>query len=178
MLVRILAVAVVVTSLTGIAKAQDRPLEIVGWMERVRIPAYGVTLEAKNDTGADTASLHAENIEPFEKDDETWVRFDLVVEEGDDDDGEPTNRRTVRASAKVVDDVLIKKLDGPSERRYVIELGLCMDHIYRVVEVNLSDRSGFSTRLLVGRNFLTERALVDSDLEFTREPMCQVGDEE
>jgi hypothetical protein len=176
MLARILAVTAVVLSLTGIVKAQDRPLEIVGWLERVRIPAYGITLDAKNDTGAKTASLHAENIEAFEKDGEDWVRFDLVVEDGEADD-EASNHRTLGASAKVVDDVLIKSLRGPSQRRYVIQLGLCMDHIYREVEVNLSDRSGFSTRLLIGRKFLKGRALVDSDLKFTREPACEDGEE-
>lgn len=178
MLARILAVSAVLAALTGLAKAEDRPLEIVGWLEKVRIPAYGVTLTAKNDTGADTASLHAENIEAFEKDSEDWVRFDLVVqEERDRDDGEDRERRTIAASAMVVDDVLIKDLHGPSKRRYVIKLGLCMDHIYREVEVNLADRSGYSTRLLVGRNFLAGQALVDSSLEFTRDPACDPGDE-
>lgn len=173
MLARTLAVLAIPAALTGTAVAESRPLEIVGWKERVRIPAYGVTLEAKNDTGARSSSLHAENIRPFEKNGEKWVRFDLVIldeEAEDDDDG--NEQRTIQASAMVVDDVLIKRKRGDALRRQVIELGICMGHVYREVQVNLADRSGYSTRILVGRDFLEGKALVDSGLAFTRKPMC------
>lgn len=159
----------------GAVAAQSRPAYIVGWKERVRIPAYGVTLEATNDTGAQSSSLHAEDIRSFEKDGEAWVRFELVTRDGEDgesdDDGDGDNH-TLQASALVVDDVLIKRKRGEALRRHVIRLGLCMGHIYREVEVNLADRSGYSTRLLVGRDFLEGRALVDSDVTFTQEPAC------
>lgn len=169
-----LAVMCLAAGAAAPARSEPQPLEIVGWKENVRIPAYDVTLASKNDTGAASASIHAEDIETFEKDDDQWVRFELVLSEEDED--EDSERRTIEVTAEVVDDVLIKQKGEESEHRYVIELGLCMDHIYREAEVNLADRSGFSTRMLLGREFLAGKALVDPDSTFLREPHC--GDRE
>ena len=41
---------------------------LVGWLEHVVVSEAGLILEAKLDTGADTSSLHAENIHRFRRD--------------------------------------------------------------------------------------------------------------
>jgi hypothetical protein len=156
--------------LAGPAAAEE-PRQIVGWKENVRIPALGVTLASKNDTGAESASLHAENVETFEKDGEEWVRFDVVIAENENEQAE-FEQKTIRYEAPVVDVVYIKQKGEESQKRYMIALDLCMAHIHRTVEVNLADRSGFSTRMLLGREFLHDSALVDSSAEFTAEPRC------
>lgn len=48
---------------------------VYGWIETIRLQPDGVELEAKLDTGADTSSLDARNIELFSRDGEKWVRF-------------------------------------------------------------------------------------------------------
>jgi hypothetical protein len=151
--------------------AAEQPRLIVGWKENVRIPALDLTLASKNDTGAESASLHAENIETFEKDGEEWVRFDVVISEDEEEEAE-FEQKTVRYEAPVQDTVLIKQKGAESQRRYMVKLDLCMAHLHRTVEVNLADRSGFSTRMLLGREFLRGAALVDSSAEFTAEPRC------
>jgi hypothetical protein len=154
------------------AAAGEPPREIVGWKEDVRIPALGITLAAKNDTGAESASLHAENVKAFEKDGDEWVRFDVVVAEDADEEAE-FEQKTVRYEAPVAGTVLIKQKDDEEpERRYMVDLVLCMGDIHRKVEVNLADRSGFSTRLLLGREFLRNAAMVDAGTTFLREPRC------
>ncbi len=45
------------------------------------------------------------------------------------------------------------------------------------IEVSLVDRSGFSFPVLLGRNALEGLAVVDSELEFTSQPVC-AGDVE
>jgi hypothetical protein len=155
---------------SGAGAAEQEPTEVVGWIEKVKIPALGIELAAKNDTGAESASLHAENIEEFEKDGDTWYRFEIVVQEQDNDEGK--ERKTIEWEAPSSGYVLIKQKGAPSKKRPMIELDLCMGHVHRRVEVNLADRSGFSTRLLLGREFLRGAALVDSSESFMREPLC------
>jgi hypothetical protein len=168
-----IASAVLATALAmggGAAAADQEPTQVVGWIENVKIPALGIELAAKNDTGAESASLHAEKIEEFEKDGDTWYRFEIVVQEQDNDEGKA--RKTIQWEAPSSGYVLIKQKGAPSKKRPMIELDLCMGHVHRRVEVNLADRSGFSTRLLLGREFLRGAALVDSSESFMREPLC------
>jgi hypothetical protein len=163
--------ALAVGLLAGPSAAAEEPRAIVGWKENVRIPALGVTLASKNDTGAESASLHAENIEKFEKDGDDWVRFDVVISEDEGEEAE-FEQKTIRYEAPIAGIVHIKQKGAESQERYQIELDLCMAHLHRRAEVNLADRSGFSTRMLLGREFLFDAALVDSSATFTTEPKC------
>jgi hypothetical protein len=54
--------------------------------------------------------------------------------------------------------------------RYVVTLWLTLGKNKDEVEVNLTDRSAFDYQLLVGRNLLTDRAIVDVSLRHTLRP--------
>ena len=51
---------------------------VVGWIEKVRIYPGNFLVHAKLDSGAEYSSLDAANLQEFERDGKTWVRFDLT----------------------------------------------------------------------------------------------------
>lgn len=145
---------------------------IYGLNEHVAIPDFGLEVPAKLDTGAQTASLSARDIERFKRDGETWVRFYLAIDEAHE---HPLERPLARISK-------IKRRAGdfdPEEdksytARPVIELQLCMGSSLRSIEVNLTDRSAFQYPLLIGSDALTRfGALIDPSLTYVAgKPGC------
>jgi len=69
------------------AKNDQRPPETLGYVEWVVMQDTSLRLKARLDTGAKTSSLHAVNVEPFEKDGSEWVSFQIPL--GDHED-QPT----------------------------------------------------------------------------------------
>ncbi|HBC34135.1 MAG TPA: hypothetical protein DC045_07425, partial [Marinobacter adhaerens] len=67
--------------------SQQRPPETLGYVEWVVMKDTNLRLKARLDTGAKTSSLHAVNIEGFERDGEEWVSFQIPL--GDHED-QPT----------------------------------------------------------------------------------------
>ncbi len=136
-------------------------LPIIGAVEWVQVEPAGLTLEARIDTGAETTSIHAENIQLLEKEGRRYVRFDLQ----DPDSGEylPQELRLRRQ-------VLIKQHSGEPESRYVVRMWLTLGEMRHKVDVTLSDREVFEFPLLVGRNFLLDSAIVDVSRKHTLEP--------
>ncbi len=138
---------------------------IYGLTENVGLPDFGLEVEAKLDTGAQTASLSARDITRFKRKGESWVRFYLAV---DSAHAHPIERPLARISK-------IKRRAGdydPEEEktytaRPVIELDLCMGKVKRTIEVNLTDRTAFQYPLLIGSDALTRfGALVDPSRTF------------
>ena len=136
---------------------------VVGWLERVSIAGeHQLILNAKIDTGADYCSLHVEEIEPFKRKGQKWVRFRAMNRTGE----------SILLERKVVRTVRIKRKGAKPQKRTVIEMGICLADIYRKVQVNLVDRSGFNFHMLLGRNFLRGYFRVDPGAQYTQEPRC------
>ena len=55
------------------------PVRVYGWRENIQVDGIKGNLRAKLDTGALTSSIHAEEIELFERDSKKWVRFVFTV---------------------------------------------------------------------------------------------------
>lgn len=140
---------------------------IAGWLEKVQVsvaPDYRVT--AKLDSGALTSSIHALDIEPFRKDGEPWVRFDLVL------GGKKENPQVIRTERPVIRYVRIKEHDGNHNRRPVVDLDFCFAGHHYSTQFSLVDRSQFNYSILLGRRFLADTALVDSGITFATKPDC------
>ncbi len=136
----------------------SRPSRVVlGWKEIVRLEGNGFRIDAKLDTGADNSSVHAENIEEFERNDQTWVRFVVVNEKGERKELEKPVVRMVR----------IRQHEGDADRRYVVKMTLSLGRLTKEVDVNLADRTRFDVPLLLGRSFLFPEILVDSGMSYT-----------
>lgn len=145
------------------AEEENDIQQIYSWKEKVRVYPSGMEFRAKLDSGAKTSSLHAINIEEFERDDKEWVRFTV---ENLEDEKKTLEREIVRH-------VRIKEHDGSTQRRVVVKLGICMGTMYKEVEVNLVDRSNFTTRMLIGRSYMEDHVLIDPSNTYTHPPMCE-----
>ena len=132
----------------------------VGWREWVRVPSLGLPdMRAKIDTGAKTSALHAFEVTPFDKDGELWVRFRIHPRKT-----LPNLEHT--CEAKVIDERIVKDSGGHAEKRYVIQQNVHMGTWHWMIEMTLTDRDTMAFLMLIGREALAGRFLVDSSASF------------
>jgi hypothetical protein len=129
---------------------------VVGEVERIWIDPPRAVLEARVDTGASSSSLHSENLVEFERDGEDWVRFDIKL-----DDEMVTLEREILRYVRVY-----QQADREGSRRPVVTLRVRLGNLNQEVEFTLADRSHLDFELILGRNFLTDVALVDVGKRF------------
>ena len=124
---------------------------IVGWREWVQLPQTGRGfIRAKMDTGARTSALHAYDLRMEHADGADWALFHLLGRKG-----ETEQRFRVKAVRS------IRSSNGMVEERPVVELDMTMGRHSWSVEVTLTDREQMAYRMLVGREALSGRILVD-----------------
>ncbi len=132
----------------------------IGWREWVRLPELDVgRVKAKIDSGARTSALHAFKITPFTKDGASYVRF--VVH--------PLQRQRypeITCVAVVIDHRRVTDSGGRAEMRYVIRTSLKLGTSRWPIELTLTDRDQMGFRMLVGRQALRRRYLVDTGRSF------------
>lgn len=126
---------------------------LVGELEQVWLSNLDLALPARIDTGAETASLDARNIELFERDGRRWVRFEIL---------RPGTGKPLVVERKLKRMVMIvQSSSAEPERRPVIQLGITLGHIDQTAEFTLSNRSHLDYQVLIGRNILQDVMLVD-----------------
>jgi len=144
----------VTKKLTRAPKAAPKPT--IGWREWVTFPQLGIDhIKAKIDTGARTSALHAWNIQPFERDGEQWVQFQLHPNQRD-------NRTVVSCAARVTDRREVRNTGGKQEMRYVITTGVTLGNVSWPIEVTLTNRDKMGFRLLLGRSAVKNRFLINA----------------
>lgn len=137
---------------------------IIGWIEPARIINNGNELHfaAKIDTGADYSSIDIESLDVITRDNETWLRFQL-----EDDNGKTaTLERPLHKKTRV------KRKGAESQPRFVVMLELCLGEIRHITRFSLVDRHNYKYRLLIGRNFLRKRFVIDPSLKNTTLQIC------
>ncbi|MAM88127.1 ATP-dependent zinc protease [Allohahella sp. A8] len=140
---------------------------IAGWIERVALPDTDGVFKAKLDTGAKTSSIYADKIEIFEKEGDKWVKFELVLKDGEG------NERRIRMERERSRRVKIKNHDGIHDSRVTVDIDICFDGRKRTVEFTLADRREYLYAILLGRRFLEEAAVVDSDETYLTRASCK-----
>ena len=134
--------------------------KIVGAVELCDLPAFTITdLNVRVDTGAATSSLHVDNIEEFEVDDELWIRFDIHPDIHNFD-------RVVRREVKVEAKKRVKSSTATREKRYVIVTPIIMDSVQWDIQLTLTDRSEMTYLMLLGREAMSGHFLVDPEHDF------------
>ncbi|MBF0621741.1 MAG: ATP-dependent zinc protease [Magnetococcales bacterium] len=137
---------------------QQQKKMIIGWQEWVGLPALGIeSIKAKIDTGARTSSLHAFELEPFEENKVAMVRF--IVEPDHKSD-----HRKITCIAPLLDERNIRSSNGTNEKRYVVETIIKIGEQIWPIELTLSSREQMGFRMLIGRNAMRNRCLVDPNL--------------
>lgn len=128
---------------------------IVGSEEWCALPALGIpAIKARVDSGARTSALHAFNVHPFRRGNTRWVSFEVHPLQ--------KNRRTIiRCEAEVVDQRIVKSSSGIGEKRYVIRTTLEHNGHSWEIELTLSNRDSMGYRMLLGREAMKGRLLVD-----------------
>lgn len=128
---------------------------LVGSEEWCGLPDLNVpAIKCRVDSGAKTSSIHAFNIQVFKKGGRDWVSFEVhPVQE---------NRKVVvRCEAPVVDRRSVKSSTGIKEKRYVIRSTLELGNDSWEIELTLSNRDSMGFRMLLGREAMVGRIVVD-----------------
>lgn len=145
----------------GEACSQEAPLSgdktLVGRSEWIGLPHLSTYLKARVDSGANTASLSAKEITPFERDGEDWVRFKLAL---NDDDVVIESVKDEWFEAPVERRVKVLQATG-EDSRPVISLLVTLGPIRQHAEFTLNDRTHLNFPVLLGRRFLLDIALID-----------------
>lgn len=154
-------------ALLGQEGAGDRPEGqlVIGAVEPVYLHIPGIVLPARIDTGAATSSLHALNIETFERDGQSWVRFRVPTSDSD------VATRVERPVARRI--VVTQASSEARESRAVVTLPVTLGRISQTAEFSLTDRGHLEYPVLIGRNILRDLMIVDVSHFRLTEPVTE-----
>jgi ribosomal protein S6--L-glutamate ligase len=133
---------------------------ILGSEEWCSFPALGIpTIKARVDSGAKTSALHALNIQPFTREGENWVKFDINPIQN--------NQKTIlHCEALLVDKRIVKSSSGFREKRFVIQTLLKIGDANWPIQMTLTNRDSMGFRMLLGREAMSGRVLVDPERKY------------
>ncbi|MGH1471276.1 MAG: ATP-dependent zinc protease family protein [Cellvibrionaceae bacterium] len=133
---------------------------IVGSLEIGNLPDIGIhDLQIRVDTGAKTSSLHVDNITKFKRDGKPWVKFDLHPDVYNVDD-------VISCESKLHDFRSVKSSNGVSQERYVIKTTFELGADAWPIEITLTNRSDMTNLMLLGREGMKNKILVDPSKTF------------
>ncbi|MBI2168410.1 MAG: ATP-dependent zinc protease [Actinobacteria bacterium] len=133
-----------------------QPLRIIGWREWLALPDLAVhALKAKIDTGARSSTLHAFDVQTFARDGRRWVRFKVHPVQR-------STRETVHAELPLHDERLIRDSGGKEQLRPVILTTIEVSGERWPIELTLTNRDAMGFRMLLGRQAIRGRFVVDA----------------
>ena len=141
-----------------ITRLDDFP--VIGWREWLSLPGLGIDhIKAKIDSGARTSAIHAYDIQSFSDRGAPHVSFTV----------RPEQRRrvpTLECIAEIRDERMVRSSTGHQQCRYVIETMVSLDGIEWLIEVTLANRDPLGFRMLLGREAIRRRFLIDPNRSF------------
>lgn len=133
---------------------------ILGSEEWCSLPELGIpAIKARVDLGAKTSALHAVNIAPFIKEGEDWVRFDI-------NPIQKNEKTIIHCEFKLIDKRIVKSSSGYREQRYVIQTMLEIGNEIWPIEMTLTNRNSMGFRMLLGREAMSGRTMVDPEEKY------------
>lgn len=135
-------------------------LPVIGWRERLALPELGISeIKAKIDTGARSSALHAFELEIFTRDGKEMVRFKVHPYQRD-------TKRTVIAEAELLESRTVRSSMGHAQLRPVIQTVVKLGEMKWPIELTLTNRDEMGFRMLLGRQAMRRRWLVDPGKSF------------
>jgi hypothetical protein len=135
--------------------ADSHQKAVIGWREWVALPSLRIPrLKAKVDTGARSSSLHAFDVETFTRRGREFVRFGVHPFQRD-------TKTSVATEAEVLEFRRVKSSSGHSAVRPVILADVAVLGQTWTIELTLANRDQMGFRMLLGRQAIRERFLVD-----------------
>jgi len=132
----------------------------IGAVEFCDLPDMGIEkLEMRVDTGAATSSLHVDNIEEYSKGKKNFVSFDLHPDIHNVD-------KVVRTTVEILGTKTVKSSSADTEKRVVITTDIRLVGRQWPIQLTLTDRSEMTYMMLLGREAMEGRVLVDPEFEF------------
>ncbi|MGB1076175.1 MAG: ATP-dependent zinc protease, partial [Flavobacteriales bacterium] len=121
-------------------------MHVIGSVEWCRFPHLGVpAIKARVDSGAKTSTIQADNVKPFIKDGQEWVKFDVTPIQD--------NRSiVVSCEERVTGRKLVKNTSGISEERLVVQTKMQLGDYSWKVDLTLANRDTMEFRMLLGRD--------------------------
>lgn len=137
---------------------EDRDLVVVGELEIVFLSPPGRWYRARMDTGAELSSLNAYDLEPFDNDGSSWVRFNIASSLDSED---------VLLELPVERIVQVRQGNRQDlQNRYIVNMDTVIGPLELRGEFTLADRRKMKYPVLIGRNLLSANALVDVSRQF------------
>ena len=127
---------------------------VLGEVENIFIQPPGIKMRARIDTGADTSSIDARDVEEFERDGQKWVKFTLI-------DRKDNTSHTIETKVSRYVNIVQSSLPDGYDRRIVVKLKLAIGDFSDLNEFTLTNREHMNFPLLIGRNVLKDIAVVD-----------------
>lgn len=138
----------------------SRYLPLIGWREVIALPQLNIPkIKAKIDTGARSSALHAYDIEPYQEQGQSMIRFRVHPYQRNTKD-------TIEAEAKLLEMREVRNSGGIAQLRPVIETIVKLGETERLIELTLTSRDVMGFRMLLGRQAVRNQFFVDPGRSF------------
>lgn len=139
-------------------------MKVIGWREWVSLPELEVKqIKAKVDSGARTSSIHAFDMETYKRGKSEFVKFVVhpLQRSGD---------KEIVCRAKVHEYRKVKSSNGATELRPVILTPITLMGETWEVEMTLTNRDEMGFRMLLGRESIRRKFLIDTGKSYLGTP--------
>ncbi|WP_343487156.1 30S ribosomal protein S6--L-glutamate ligase [Allomuricauda sp. d1] len=147
-------------------------LQLIGAEEWCHFESLGIpAIKARIDSGAKTSSIQAQQIKIINKGGHEWVSFEVFPLQ---------DNRSIKLNceAKLIDRRTVKSSLGISEERFVVKTPVTIGGQQFEIELTLAGRETMEYRMLLGREALKDRYVVNPASSFLHEAISDVEIEE
>ncbi|QGJ69307.1 ATP-dependent zinc protease [Planctomycetales bacterium 10988] len=135
---------------------QATNLPLIGWRETLSLPDLGIPqIKVKIDTGAATSSIHAYDVQIFERAGKEIVRFEIHPIQH-------SKAEAKQVEIELLEHRLVRSSTGHATDRPVICTMAEIGGFRWPIELTLASRDSMGFRMLLGRQALRDHFWVDS----------------